>query len=281
MDGHAKDRATRTPPIRHYAPIGVVHLVMALILLGCAAPSLMPPKQAAAVRERERALAPHVDAIQAAIAEAERAGALAFLDPGSGRLVVLPGDSPAEAWERGGTDGALRATAPPVLTFVHRVDVPRAPQAVTLTDLEQQRELRRTVASLDAEVRGAHAQIEERLGMVQRELAAAVTASKQESDASLAAARADLQKALSALAEDLAAARKFMLQTAQLGWLNHESNVENAAGLRKVTSASQELAASSARLEETVRLLSTTLTTQLKELARKLDTIHGKVSSLQ
>ena len=90
-----------------------------------------------------------------------------------------------------------------------------------------------------------------------------------------------MQKALSSLSEDLAAARKFMLQTAQLGWLNHELNVENANDIRKVTTASQELSASSARLEETMRQLSETLAGQLKELANRLDTIQGKVSSLK
>ena len=88
-----------------------------------------------------------------------------------------------------------------------------------------------------------------------------------------------MQNALSSLSEDLAAARKFMLQTAQLGWLNHELNVENASGIRKMATASQELSASSARLEETMRQLSESLAGQLKELATRLDTIQGKVST--
>ena len=83
------------------------------------------------------------------------------------------------------------------------------------------------------------------------------------------------------LVKDLAAARKFMLQTAQLGWLNHELIVESAGGIRKVATASQELSASSARLEETMRQLSGTLAGQLKELAKRLDTIQGKVNKLK
>ena len=242
----------------------------------------MPEKQAAAVRQRERALVPHADAIHAAIGRSGHAGALAFLDTGDGRLVVLTGT--ARPMRGGATPPprrGVRVSAPSVLTFVHRADIPKAPEAVTLTDLQQREELRRMVATLDAEVRGAHAQIEERLGLVQRELAAAVAAQKQEADVSMAAARADLQKAVAALADDLAAVRKSMLQTAQVGWLTHEATVENASGLRKVATASQELTASSARLEETVRQLSTTLSGQLKELARRLDNIQGKVSSLQ
>ena len=90
-----------------------------------------------------------------------------------------------------------------------------------------------------------------------------------------------MQTALSSLAEDLGAVRKFMLQTAQLGWLNHELTVENATRIRKVATASQELSASSAKLEETMRQLSETLAGQLKELANRLDTIQGKVSSLK
>jgi len=84
---------------------------------------------------------------------------------------------------------------------------------------------------------------------------------------------------LTSLSEDLAAVRKFMLQTAQLGWLNHELNVENATGIRKVATASQELSASAARLEEAMHQLSESLAEQLKELANRLDTIQGKVSS--
>lgn len=114
------------------------------------------------------------------------------------------------------------------------------------------------------------------MGIVQRELAESIAATKREADA-----RADMQTALSSLSEELATVRKFMLQTAQLGWLNHELTVENANGIRKVATASQELSASAARLEETMHQLSKSLAGQLKELANRLDTIQGKVSNLK
>jgi hypothetical protein len=254
----------------HVLGSGLPLMSLALVVVGCASPSLMPEAQAVAIKDRSRALASHADAIHAVISQSGNVGALAFLDAKDGRLVVLPGDSPADAWARYTTSpesGTGRVSVPPVLTFVHRADVPKAPETVTRSVLQQQQ----------AELRDAHRRIEERLGIVQRELAE----SKQEADASLAAARADMQTALSSLAEDLAAVRKFMLQTAQLGWLNHELNVENASGIRKVATASQELSASSARLEETMRQLSGSLAGQLKELANRLDTIQGKVSSLK
>ena len=115
------------------------------------------------------------------------------------------------------------------------------------------------------------------MSIVQSELAE----SKGEADASLTGASADMHAALSSLAEDLAAVRKFMLQTAQLGSLNHELNVETETGLGMVATASQELSASSARLEEIMRELPERLAGQLKELANRLDTIQGKVSSLK
>ncbi|MGH7413400.1 MAG: hypothetical protein ACREKJ_04305 [Candidatus Rokuibacteriota bacterium] len=232
----------------------------------------MPEAQAVAIKDRDRALASHADAIQAAISQAGNVGALAFLDAKDGRLVVLPGDSPADAWARYTTSpesGTGRVAVPAVLTFVHRADVPKAPETVTQGVLQQQQALRTSLGALGTELRDAHQRIEERLGIVQREIAE----SKREADA--------LQTALSSLAEDLAAVRTFMLQTAQLGWLNHESNVENASAIRKVATASQELSASSAKLEETMRQLSGSLAGQLKELAKRLDTIQGKVGSLK
>ena len=57
------------------------------------------------------------------------------------------------------------------------------------------------------------------------------------------------------------------------GWCNHELNVENDTGIRKVVTASQKLAASSARVEETMRQLSGSLAGQLKELATRLDDV--------
>ena len=81
--------------------------------------------------------------------------------------------------------------------------------------------------------------------------------------------------------EDLAAVRKFMLQTAQLGWLSHELTLENAGSIQKMAASRQELAASSARLEETLRQLSESLARQLKELAARLDAIQGKVQNIK
>ena len=100
----------------------------------------------------------------------------------------------------------------------------------------------------------------------------------------LASTKQDTDKAVAdmrALAEDLGAARKFMLQTAQLGWLNHELVQENASGIRRMTTASQELTASSAKLEETIRQLSEGLAGQLKDLAARLDAIQNKIQNLK
>ena len=249
--------------VPHPVGSGLALMSLALVVVGCASHSLVPETQAGAIRDRDRALAPHAAAIHAAIGQSGNVGALAFLDAKDGRLIVLPGDSPADAWSRyiaspeGGTG---RVSVPPVLTFV-----PKAPETVTGSALQQQ-----------AQLRDAYRRFEEQLGTVQRELAESVAAAKRETDA-----RTDLQTALTSLSEELAVVRKFMLQTAQLGWLNHELNVENATGMRKVAAASQELSASSAKLEETLRQLSESLTAQLKELANRLDTIQGKVSSLK
>jgi len=256
--------------IRRGAPhvLGSALLLVSLAwaVVGCASTSLMPETQAGAIKDRDRALAPHAAAIHAAIGQS--AGALAFLDAKDGRLVVLPGDSPADAWSRYTTSpesATGRGSVPPVLTFVHRADVPKAPETVTRGVLQQQ-----------AQLHDAYRRFEEQLGTVQRELAESIAATKREADA-----RANMQTALTSLSEELATVRKFMLQTAQLGWLNHELNVENATGIRKLGTASQEVSASSVRLEETMRQLSESLAGQLKELANRLDTIRGKVSSLK
>jgi hypothetical protein len=269
--------------VPHVLGSGLPLMSLALLAVGCAGPSLMPRAQAAAIKDRDRALALHADAIQAATRESGNVGALAFLDARDGRLVVLPGDTPADAWARytaSPESGTGRVSVPVVVVFVHRADVPKAPEAVTQSALQQEQALRTSVAALETELRDAR-RTEERLSLVERELAESIAATKQETDKALAAARADMQKELSSLAEDLAAARKFMLQTAQLGWLNHELNVENASGIRKVATASQELTASSARLEDTMRQLSDSLASQLKELANRLDTIQAKASSLK
>ena len=256
----------------HVVGSGLPLMSLALVVVGCASHSLMPETQAVAIKDRARALASHADAIHAAIRQSGNAGALAFLDAKDGRLVVLPGDSSADAWSRYTTSpesGTGRVSVPPVLTFVHRADVPKAPEPVTRSVLQQRQ-------ALETELRDAHRRIEEQLGIVQRALAESTAATKREADA-----RADMQTALSSLAEELATVRKFMLQTAQLGWLNHELTVENASGIRRVVTTSQELSASSERLEETIRQLAKSLAAQLKELASRLDTIQGKVSSLK
>jgi hypothetical protein len=268
----------------HILGSGIPLMNLALLVVSCASPSLMPKAQEAAIKDRDRALALHADAIQIGIAQSGTGGALAFLDAKDGRLIVLPGDTPADAWARYATSpesGTGRVSVPAVVVFVHRADVPKAPESVTQSALQRQHALQTSVAALETELRDAYRRTEERLGLVQRELAESIAATKQETDGSLAAARADMQKALSSFAEDLAAVRKFMLQTAQLGWLNHELNVENASAIRKVAAASQELTASSARLEGTLRQLSEDLAGQLKELGNRLDAMQGKVSSLK
>ena len=84
-----------------------------------------------------------------------------------------------------------------------------------------------------------------------------------------------------ALADDLTAVRKFMLQTAQLGWLSHELTVENAGGIRKMAATSQELSASSAKLEETLRQLSEMSPASSRSCAARLDSIQGKIQNIK
>ena len=268
----------------HTLRSGLLPLSLALLLFGCASHTLMPKEQAVAIDARDRALVSHAAAIQAAIRQSGNIGALALLDAKDGSLIVLPGDSPADAWARYAASpesGTGRVSVPAVVTFVYRADVPKAPETVTQNLLQQQQALRRSLAVLETELRDADRNTEQRLGIVQRELAESIAATKQETDRSLALVRADVQKALSSLAEDLDSARKFMLQTAQLGWLNHELNVENASGIRRVAAASQELSANSARLAETMRQLSESLASQLKELANRLDAIQGIVTNIK
>ena len=129
----------------HVLGSGLPLMSLALVVVGCASPSLMPEAQAVAIKDRDRALASHADAIHAAISQSGNVGALAFLDAKDGRLVVLPGDSPADAWSRYTTSpesGTGRVSVPPVLTFVHRADVPKAPETVTRSALQQQQALR-------------------------------------------------------------------------------------------------------------------------------------------
>ena len=227
----------------------------------------MPAAQSAAIRDRERGLAPHAATIQAAVSQSGKVGALAFLDALDGRLVVLPGDSPADAWARYAASPESErgpVTAPEVFTFVYRKDIAKAPETVVQSVLLQQQAQMTSVATLATELR----RIEDRLNLVQREL----TATQQETDKTVTDMRA--------LIDDVAAVRKFMLQTAQLGWLNHELTLENATGIRRMAATSQELAASSAKLEDTLRQLSESLAGQLKELAARLDAIQGKIQNL-
>jgi hypothetical protein len=116
---------------------------------------------------------------------------------------------------------------------------------------------------------------------MERRVADALEAARQDTDRKIATTREDLEKSLNALADDLAEARKFMLRTAQLGWLNHELNVENANGVRRASAASQELAATAARLADTMRQLSESLSSQLRQLADQLDSIQKQVSNVK
>ena len=224
----------------------------------------MPATQSAAIRDRERGLAPHAETIQTAVSQSGKVGALAFLDAMNGRLVVLPGDSPADAWARHVVSPENErgpVAAPEVVTFVYRKDIAKAPETVVQSVMLQQQAQMTSVAS---ELR----RIEDRLNLVQREL----TATQRDTDKAMADMRA--------LVDDVTAVRKFMLQTAQLGWLNHELTLENATGIRRMAATSQELAASSAKLEDAVRQLSESLAGQLKELSVRLDAIQGKIQNL-
>ena len=251
-----------------------------VLLAGCASHSLIPRDQAKAISERERSLAGHADAIQAAIRQSGQAGGLAFLDDGDTRLVVLPGDTPAEAWARhSAAPGG--ASVPAVVTFVYRADVPAAPETVSVRVLEEHQALRASQAALQAEAREAERRTAERLRETQRELAEALAAAKQEADRALAAASADTQRALRAVADDLTAARAFILQTAQLGWLTHDLAVENARGMQRIEAASQSLAATSARLAAATQQLSEGLPRQLKELAERIEAIRTKMSEMK
>jgi hypothetical protein len=224
----------------------------------------MPATQSAAIRDRERGLAPHAETIQTAVSQSGKVGALAFLDAVNGRLVVLPGDSPADAWARHVASPESErgpVAAPEVVTFVYRKDIAKAPETVVQSVMLQQQAQMTSVAT---ELR----RIEDRLNLVQREL----TATQRDTDKAMADMRA--------LVDDVTAVRKFMLQTAQLGWLNHELTLENATGIRRMAATSQELAASSAKLEDAVRQLSESLAGQLKELSVRLDAIQGKIQNL-
>jgi hypothetical protein len=241
--------------------------VLALVVMvgGCASHALVPAPQATAIKHREQALAPHAAAIQDAIRQSGRTGALAFVDARDGRLAVLPGDTPADAWSRAAAS-TDRAAAPAVLTFVYRADVPKEPEAVTAAALQEHETQRTTLAGLDGEL---------------RKLSDALAATRRDTQASLDASRQEAQKALDALTEELATARKFMLQVAQLGYLNQDMNAENASVLKKAAAASQESSANSAKLAESMRQLSEHLAAQLKDLAARLDAIQNRISNVK
>jgi len=241
--------------------------VLGLVMMvgGCASHALVPAPQATAIKHREQALAPHAAAIQAAIRQSGRTGALAFVDARDGRLAVLPGETPADAWSRAGAS-TDRAAAPAVLTFVYRADVPKEPESVSVAALQEQETQRATLAGLDGEL---------------RKLSDALAATRRDTQASLDASRHEQQKALDALTEELAAARKFMLQVAQLGYLNQDMNAENASVLKKAAAASQESSANSAKLAESMRQLSEHLAAQLKDLAARLDAIQNRITNVK
>jgi hypothetical protein len=292
-------RVTLWEGAAHLLRAGISLMSLALLGVGCASHSLLPKEQARAIHDRDRTLSRHSEAISEAIRQSGQLGALAFLDATDGHLVVVPGNSPTDAWAR--YVASLPVSSPPggvsvpaVVSFVYRADVPKAPEAVPSIRLQQHREerqaddaraeaLRTSLTELRDEQRRAEdtlANVTAQITHLQRELANSF-ATKEDTQKSIAAVREDMQKAANSLAEDLAAARKFMLQTAQLGWLNHELNVENANGIRKVSTASQELVENSARLADTMRQLSNSLASQLKQLADRLESIQNKINGIK
>ena len=270
-------------------PVGITLSSVVLLVVGCAGHSLIPEEQAMAIRARERALSAHAEAIQESIRQSGRLGALAFLDATDGHLVVLPGDTPTDAWARYTSTNPVKSPSgqdlvPPVVSFVYRADVPKAPETVTYLSLQDQRQeqqadeaLRASLALIESELRDLQQRTEARY----RELLAEMAATTDGAQKSIAVVKADMQTAVNALAEDLAAARRFMLQTAKLGWLNHELNVENGNDIRKIAKASQELTSNSAKLADTVRQQSESLADQLKELAARLESIRDSVRNLK
>jgi len=108
-----------------------------------------------------------------------------------------------------------------------------------------------------------------------------VAAARRDAQTSIDASRQETRKALDGLAEDVSTTRKFMLQIAQLSYLNQEMNAENASVLKKAAAASQESAASSAKIAESMRQLSDHLAAQLKELASRLDGIQNRITNIK
>ena len=126
---------------------GIPLMSLALLVVGCASHSLIPKEQARAIHTRERTLSPHSEAIHEAIRQSGHVGALAFLDATDGHVVVLPGNSPTDAWAR--YVASLPVSSPPggvsvpaVVSFVYRADVPKAPETVPSILLQHQRDER-------------------------------------------------------------------------------------------------------------------------------------------
>src|SRR5439155_5590752 len=63
---------------RYVLGSGISLASLLLVVVGCANHSLVPAAQSAAIRNRERALASHAEAIQAAVKQSGDLGALAF-----------------------------------------------------------------------------------------------------------------------------------------------------------------------------------------------------------
>src|SRR5690242_11754593 len=115
-------------------------LAVALTIGACASASLVSDEQAEAIKRREQALVPHTPAIQQSIKQSGFAGALTFFDLRDGRLVVLPGDTPEDAWTRAAAapGGAPdRAAMPTIVTFVHRMDLPKGPEGISTVRLQE------------------------------------------------------------------------------------------------------------------------------------------------
>ena len=91
--------------VPHVLGSGLPLMGLALVVVGCASPSLMPEAQAVAIKHRERALASHADAIHAAISQSGQCGR-----PGLARRQGWPSGRPAGR-QSGRCLGALHRVA--------------------------------------------------------------------------------------------------------------------------------------------------------------------------
>src|SRR5258708_34645815 len=82
----------------HVLGSGLPLMSLAVVVVGCASPSLLPEAQAVAIQDRDRALALHADAIHAAISQSGKLGALGFVDAKDSHLFGLPAERPSDAW---------------------------------------------------------------------------------------------------------------------------------------------------------------------------------------